>query len=108
MDAPPAAKKCKTGAAAYGTKYKPVWRKNFPFVSRGHKDTVYSFYCSVCERDVSCSHQGVADIKRHEKCESHHNMVSMVASNSTLSSMGVVPIGSNVSIQVNNYDKISS
>lgn len=99
-EAAPPTKKSKTGAAVYGTKFNPLWSKEYPFVSRGHDDPVYSFYCNVCKRDVSCHHQGIADIKRHEKCESHSGAASILASTSTLSSLGFVPIGSDVSTQV--------
>ena len=56
-------------AAAYGTKYNSDWESNFLFISRGKEDKVYSFYCKLCQKDVSCRHQG--DVKRHEKSNNH-------------------------------------
>ena len=54
----PPFKQAKNGAAMYGTKFRPELS---PYVSRGHNDPVYSFYCSVCRREISCRHLGVAD-----------------------------------------------
>ena len=57
----------------------------------------------VCRRDVSCRHQGVADIKRHEKSVSHSNQASGLASTSKLSSMGFLPVGSTVDISSTSF-----
>ena len=100
---PPPSKRSKTGAALYGTKFNPDWSRQFPFVSKGREDPVYSFYCNVCRKDVSCRHQGVSDIKRHEKCVSHSSLSTTLASTARLSSMGFSPVGSAVDTQVNNW-----
>ncbi len=88
---PPSAKKRKSvaGAASYGSKYNEEWESEFPFVSRGRGyDKVYSFYCKVCEKDVSCRHQGIADLKRHEKSGGHHSKVVVTRTNSRLEDIG--------------------
>ena len=103
--APPAPKKPKSlsGAAKYGSKFNPEWQSEYPFASPGHIDKVYSFYCSVCMKDVSCSHQGVADLKRHEKSAGHTSKVQAVQSSSRLDRMGFIPVGGALNAQVNIY-----
>ena len=99
---PPRPKKPKSlcGAAAYGTKYNKDWESKFPFISRGKIDSVYSFYCKVCQKDISCRHQGVSDVKRHEQCRSHISLLKSMESNSRLDKMGFVPVGSAIDTQV--------
>ena len=46
----------------------------------------YSFYCKVCQRDISCHHQGIADLKRHEKTSSHDIRVRSMQGSSKLRS----------------------
>ena len=53
-----------SGAAKYDSKFNPDWQLDCPFAS------LTTFYCSVCMKDVSCCHQEVADLKRHEKSAS--------------------------------------
>lgn len=36
-----------TGAATYGTKFKPEWVAEFPFLTEGQLDPVYNFHCKV-------------------------------------------------------------
>lgn len=90
--------KASTGAATYKTKFNPSWQAEFPFVSRS--DSIYSFHCNVCRKDVSCSHQGVNDLKRHEKSLAHQNCISATKSNSRLETMGFVPHGGSLDSQV--------
>lgn len=92
-----------TGAATYGTKYNPAWSSEFPFISEGHQDPDRSFFCKVCHKDISCSHQGIADIRRHEKTKAHVNSVSAVTKNARLSDMGFIPVGSSIDKQVNRF-----
>ena len=65
----------------------------YSFASPGHIDQVYSFYCSVCMQDVNCSHQGVMDLKRHEKSAGHTSKLQAVQSSSRLDRMGFIPVG---------------
>ena len=88
------------GAAVYGTKYNCDWESNFPFISRGKHDKTYSFYCKVCHKDVSCRHQGISDVKRHEKSSNHVTSVKSLEGSSRLDSMGFVPLRSAISTQV--------
>jgi len=99
---PPSPKRTRlAGAATYGTKFKEDWMNEFSFVIKGHQDPVYSFHCKVCQKDVSCRHQGIADIRRHEKSKGHSDNVAAVLSTSRLSTMRFVSVGSAVDKQVN-------
>ena len=101
FDSPPSPKRTKlAGAATYGTKFKLEWMGEFPFIAEGHQDPVYSFYCQVCKKDVSCRHQGIADVRRHERSKSHSDNVSAAEGSSRLTSMGFVPVGSAIDKQV--------
>ena len=52
------------GAATYKTKFKKEWILSYPFIKEVQGD-VYSFFCSICGRNVRCCHMGRADIERH-------------------------------------------
>ena len=93
-DTPPRPKKATslTGAATYGTKYNPAWQKEYPFVSCEQKDQVYSFYCKICQKDVSCRHQEITDGKRHENLSGHSSRVKSLQSNKELSAMRFIPV----------------
>ena len=101
----PAPKRPKSlsGAAKYGSKFNPDWQSEYPFASPGRVDEVYSFYCSVCIKDVSCSHQGVADLKRHEKSAGHTSKIQAVHSSSRLDRMGFIPVGGALDSHVHGY-----
>lgn len=99
-DAPSPKRSKVAGAAIYGTKFNSEWTAHFPFISNGHQDPVYSFYCGVCQKDVSCHHQGIADVRRHVKSSSHSCNASIVRTNRSLTSMGFVPVGSAIDTQV--------
>ena len=98
---PPKKLKACKGAATYGTKYNPRWQTDFPFVS-GCQNDPYSFYCNVCQKDVSCRHQGVSDLKRHEKSTGYQTMTRATSGSTRLDTMGFVPVGSALDTQVCN------
>ena len=50
--------------------------------------------------DISCCHQGVADLKRHEKLAGHTSKIQAVQSSSRLDRMGFVPVGGALDSQV--------
>ena len=77
------------GASKYGSRYQPKWEQEFPFIKCGIQDSVYSFYCKVWQRDISCRHQGIADLKRHEKTSSHAIRVRSMQGSSKLNEMGL-------------------
>lgn len=95
----PRAKRACDGAARYGTKYKQQWEAEFPFVSRSMQCET-SFFCRVCCKDVSCRHQGKADVRRHEKSSEHHAKARSSAGTSRLQDIGFVPVGTPLDTQV--------
>ena len=98
FESPPSPKRTKLAeAATYGTKFKLEWMVEFSFIAEGHQNPVYSFYCQV---DVSCRHQGIADVRRHERSKSHSDNVSAAEGSSRLTNMGFVPVGSAIDKQV--------
>ena len=46
-----------SGAARYKTKFQHVWQEKWPFVTPVRGDP-HSFRCTVCNKLVSCGHQG--------------------------------------------------
>ena len=71
---PPVLKKRKVvhkiGAAVYKTRYNQSWQVKWPFILPV-KGNPHSFHCTVCNRDVSCSHQGERDVLRHSSSDLH-------------------------------------
>lgn len=100
FSAPSPKRKRLSGAATYGSKFKKDWAAEFPCVQEGREDPMYSFYCLVCKKDVSCRHQGIADVRRHVGSRSHTSMVTSVSTSNRLTNMGFVPVGSEVAKKV--------
>ena len=86
---PPRSKRAKTGASRYKCKFNEAWQLDFPFVLRGQEDTVYSFYCKVCQKDIARHHQGIGDLKQHEKSSGHSSKVKSMQGSSRLDEMGL-------------------
>ena len=61
--------KAKADAAKYHCKLKPEWTTVWPFIKKG--TTPSTFWCDICRSQVSCSHQGKADVARHIASTSH-------------------------------------
>ena len=59
----------KSGAKFYKTKFDHQWRKDWPSIKMG-KDQ-FHFLCTVCNKHMSCIHQGLFDVKRHVQGSSH-------------------------------------
>ena len=58
----PVVKKAKyVGAAKYKSKFNKDWIVKYPFVSCVTSDKS-AFHCNVCNRTLSCAHQGEADL----------------------------------------------
>lgn len=69
--------KLSKGGAKYKTRFQASWRQNWPFVVAVKGDP-HSFNCSVCNKVVSCGHQGERDVSRHADTASHkHNLESL-------------------------------
>ena len=59
-------KKCKS-AAVYKCSYKDEWSKKHPIICAD--ENPHAFYCVPCKKNVSCKHQGLAEVKAH--CAGH-------------------------------------
>jgi len=64
------------GAAGYNCVYKKAWKKEWSFITAVNDP--HSFHCAVCSRDVSCKHQGRADVERHINKNIHQNNVKRI------------------------------
>ena len=56
-------------AKFYKTKFDHQWRKEWPFIKM--RKNQFHFLCTVCNKHMSCSHQGLFDVKRHAQTSSH-------------------------------------
>lgn len=56
----------------YKCRYKTEWMEQWPFILPVPHDP-HRFFCSVCCREVSCSHQGKRDVERHVSLMMHAN-----------------------------------
>ena len=63
-----------SGAAVYKTKFKSTWTSKWPFAT-GVKADPYSYRCNVCDRSLSCAHQGEKDVSRHAESAQHKKNV---------------------------------
>lgn len=81
----PSSKKVKItktkGAARYRTKFNREWTRTYPFIKEVRGD-VYSFLCTICRRQVGCSHQGRRDVERHIEKTMHKENVKATKSQS--------------------------
>lgn len=57
----PVSKAKLSGAHKYETKFNPEWSKKWPFIVVVPDDP-YRARCTVCSRNLSVCHQGIADI----------------------------------------------
>ena len=64
-------RKATAGAAVYKTRFKNEWTKTWPFIC-GVPGNIYKFRCTICSRDIGCSHMGKADVERHIGKEMHN------------------------------------
>ena len=72
-----------SGAARYKTRFQHIWQEKCPFVTvvRGEP---YSFRCAVCNKLVSCGHQGEKDVSRHYNSSQHKKNVVVLANTQKL------------------------
>ena len=59
------------GAGKYDCTFKKDWTKEWSFITAANDP--HSFHCVICTRDVSCKHQGGADVERHINKDIHQN-----------------------------------
>ena len=92
--AEPAAKKKKTkftGSFLYKTKFSEEWKKTWPFVS-AVPGSPHKFRCNVCAKNLSCGHQGVADVKDHIASQSHQKLAKTLATQPRLTFTSADPL----------------
>lgn len=63
------------------TKYNTQWQSNYSWL-RPVKENAYKASCHLCDKDFSCAHGGVTDVKQHASTKSHLTVVSNRASSS--------------------------
>lgn len=93
----PAKKTRLMGAFRYKTSYCEEWKKTWPFVSSvpGNR---HSFRCNVCDKNLSCGHQGAADIKDHIATQSHQKLAKLLATQPKLSFPAADPLQDKVNL----------
>lgn len=97
IECEPPSKKRFAGAFKYRTKFSIEWKKTWSFISAvsGNK---YKFHCNWCMKDLSCEHQGRADVKQHVETASHQKAAKSMATQSQLSLHSADPIREKVDI----------
>ena len=58
------------GYATYRCKFDKEWSKKNPCIQPVKEDP-YAFFCTICSKKVSCSHQAFCDVVRHCKTALH-------------------------------------
>lgn len=78
------AKKTKyQGSFQYKTSFDPLWTDQWPCIVPC-PESKHHFYCKVCKRTVSCSKQGIHDVKVHLETNMHQNNAKGLKNQSTL------------------------
>ena len=68
--------KGKPGAVTYKSKYNDEWASLYPIrLANGNE---FVFYRIPCKKNISCSHQGLADVKQHCNGKVHMKMASSI------------------------------
>ena len=71
------------GSFQYKTTFHPSWTDKWPCIV-SCLESKHSFYCTVRKRTVSCSKQGVRDVKVHMETNMHQNNAKGMKNQSTL------------------------
>ena len=71
------------GSFQYKTSFDPSWTDQWPCIV-SCLESKHSFYCTVCKRTVSCSKQGVRDVKVHMETNMHQNNAKGMKNQSNL------------------------
>ena len=58
------------GSATYRCKFDKEWSKKNPCI-QSVKEDPHAFFCTICSKKVSCSHQAFSDVVRHCKTALH-------------------------------------
>lgn len=70
------------GAATYRCSFKNEWTVKWPFITVGTTSSYY--WCSLCRQEMSCCHQGIADVQRHIKSKAHQSKEQALQSTSRI------------------------
>ena len=86
---PSVAKKAKnklkySGAYKYKSSFCKDWTKTWSFITAVPGDQ-HSFQCTLCSKTLSCSHQGISDVKTHIAGKTHQGIGSQMSKQSQLS-----------------------
>ena len=102
-EARPAQKKAKiTGTFKYKTKFSNEWKKTWPFVA-AVPGNPHSFRCNVCAKNLSCGHQGAADVKDHIATQNHQKLAKSLATQPKLSFRSANPLEDKVRLRSNYF-----
>lgn len=71
------------GAAYYKTKFNKEWMKKYPYIQVVKSDP-HSFLCTICNKKISCKHQGETDVTRHIAGVAHTCLAQQMESQSRL------------------------
>ena len=83
MTAEPVTKKSEKGTGSYDSHYKEEWAESYPIGSiNGNLD---AFYCIPCKKSVSCTHQGLGDVKQHHAGKTHIKNANTIAHSRNIS-----------------------
>lgn len=55
----------------FSCKFKPEWVEKYNNEVKRIPTNMYSFFCVICDKAVSCEHMGEADVSRHTQSASH-------------------------------------
>lgn len=78
------------GSATYNARFQSKWSDEWPCIRKAvGKDT--AFFCTLCKKEVSCSHQGKLDVIRHVTGTTHEKFASEIKKQSKLTFPAVDP-----------------
>ena len=87
-------------AFQYKSRFKNEWKKQWPFIS-SVSGSPYCFRCNVCNKELSCSHQGVKDIKDHIATQKHQQLAKSLPTQQRLNFMSAAdPLQDKVSTSI--------
>lgn len=79
------------GAAKYDSKFSQTWTKKYACIIADSASSSH-FRCTVCNRCVSCKHQGLQDVEIHVQRKSHKDLEKIKSSTSSLLSSFVTQL----------------
>ena len=71
------------GAAVYKSKFQKSWTQKWPCIV-AVTGKPHEFKCTICCRQLSCAHMGIADVERHLEKDIHLKNAKAAKSQPTL------------------------